>query len=361
MSTTPEFVSPMLEGHEQSDASETFIIDDAQDIFAEETASSHIIGASTDPVKDYLRTIGRTPLLDAEQEVELAQRIEAGLYAARVLKRQATQNPSKVPTSRAPLDESVPTIEELEWLEGDGIKARAHLLEANLRLVVSLAKRYTGRGVPFLDIIQEGNKGLIRGVEKFDYTKGYKFSTYATWWIRQSITRGLADQGRTIRIPVHMTETVNKMNRVARQMEQNLGRKPTAAEIANDLDTTAEKVIEMRKFSLEPISINSLVGDGDGAEFGDLIEDTGAVNPVDAAVYVEGLRVLWDVLESYFTIREAGMLRMRFGLSDGKPHTYDDIGRVYGVTHERARQITVKALAKLRSDEIKELLKDFLD
>lgn len=304
-------------------------------------------GATADPVKDYLKQIGKVALLNAVQEVELAKRIEAGLYAEHILADKSAELTSKY-------------RRELYWITQDGQRAKNHLLEANLRLVVSLAKRYTGRGMLFLDLIQEGNLGLIRAVEKFDYTKGYKFSTYATWWIRQAITRAMADQARTIRIPVHMVEVINKLARVQRQMLQDLGREPTPAELAVELDMTEEKVIEVQKYGREPISLHTPLGEDGDSEFGDLIEDSEAVVPADAVSFTllqEQLHAVLDTLSE----REAGVVSMRFGLTDGQPKTLDEIGKVYGVTRERIRQIESKTMSKLRHPSRSQVLRDYLD
>ncbi|GAA4190879.1 hypothetical protein GCM10022252_29830 [Streptosporangium oxazolinicum] len=304
-------------------------------------------GATADPVKDYLKQIGKVPLLNAEQEVELAKRIEAGLFAEEQLGTDGEKLPVDV---RA----------ELEWIAEDGRRAKNHLLEANLRLVVSLAKRYTGRGMLFLDLIQEGNLGLIRAVEKFDYTKGYKFSTYATWWIRQAITRAMADQARTIRIPVHMVEVINKLARVQRQMLQDLGREPTPEELARELDMTPEKVVEVQKYGREPISLHTPLGEEGDSEFGDLIEDSEAIVPADAVSFTLLQEQLHSVLDT-LSEREAGVVSMRFGLTDGQPKTLDEIGKVYGVTRERIRQIESKTMSKLRHPSRSQVLRDYLD
>ena len=303
-------------------------------------------GATADPVKDYLKQIGRVALLNAELEVELATRVEAGLFAEEKLANEKK------------LDKKLKR--ELEWIAEDGRRAKNHLLEANLRLVVSLAKRYTGRGMLFLDLIQEGNLGLIRAVEKFDYTKGYKFSTYATWWIRQAITRAMADQARTIRIPVHMVEVINKLARVQRQMLQDLGREPTPEELAKELDMTPEKVVEVQKYGREPISLHTPLGEEGDSEFGDLIEDSEAIVPADAVGFTllqEELHKVMDTLSE----REAGVVAMRFGLTDGQPKTLDEIGKVYGVTRERIRQIESKTMSKLRHPSRSQVLRDYLD
>ncbi|MEU1074217.1 MULTISPECIES: RNA polymerase sigma factor [unclassified Streptomyces] len=317
--------------------------DDEDDAPAQQVA---VAGATADPVKDYLKQIGKVPLLNAEQEVELAKRIEAGLFAEDKL---------------SAADKLAPKLKrELEIIAEDGRRAKNHLLEANLRLVVSLAKRYTGRGMLFLDLIQEGNLGLIRAVEKFDYTKGYKFSTYATWWIRQAITRAMADQARTIRIPVHMVEVINKLARVQRQMLQDLGREPTPEELAKELDMTPEKVIEVQKYGREPISLHTPLGEDGDSEFGDLIEDSEAVVPADAVSFTLLQEQLHSVLDT-LSEREAGVVSMRFGLTDGQPKTLDEIGKVYGVTRERIRQIESKTMSKLRHPSRSQVLRDYLD
>jgi RNA polymerase primary sigma factor len=303
------------------------------------------VGATADPVKDYLRQIGKVALLNAEQEVELAKRIEAGLFAKEKL------NPGErlAPKLRR----------ELEIIAEDGRRAKNHLLEANLRLVVSVAKRYTGRGVLFLDLVQEGNLGLIRAVEKFDYTRGYKFSTYAFWWIRQAMTRAMADQARTIRIPVHMVEVINKLARVQRRM-QDLGREPTPEELATELDITPERVVEVQKYGREPISLHTPLGEDGDSEFGDLIEDSEAIVPADAVSFTllqEQLHAVLDTLSE----REAGVVSMRFGLTDGQPKTLDQIGKAYGVTSERIRQIESKTMSKLRHPSRSQMLCDYLD
>ncbi|WP_353987909.1 RNA polymerase sigma factor [Ruicaihuangia caeni] len=308
--------------------------------------SAAITGATADPVKDYLKQIGKVALLNAAEEVELAMRIEAGLFAEDKLAN--TPN----------IDKKLKR--ELEWVARDGQRAKSHLLGANLRLVVSLAKRYTGRGMQFLDLIQEGNLGLIRAVEKFDYTKGFKFSTYATWWIRQAITRAMADQARTIRIPVHMVEVINKLARVQRQMLQDLGREPTPEELARELDMTPEKVVEVQKYGREPISLHTPLGEDGDSEFGDLIEDTEAVVPADAVGFTMLQRQLENLLDS-LSEREAGVIRMRFGLGDGQPKTLDQIGDTFGVTRERIRQIESKTMAKLRHPSRSQSLRDYLE
>ncbi len=324
---------------------EGFVLSEADEADEPEQTVT-VAGATADPVKDYLKQIGKVPLLNAEQEVELAKRIEAGLFSEEKLGREV-----KV---------SAKLLDELDWIAEDGRRAKNHLLEANLRLVVSLAKRYTGRGMLFLDLIQEGNLGLIRAVEKFDYTKGYKFSTYATWWIRQAITRAMADQARTIRIPVHMVEVINKLARVQRQMLQDLGREPTPEELAKELDMTPEKVVEVQKYGREPISLHTPLGEDGDSEFGDLIEDSEAIVPADAVSFTllqEQLHAVLDTLSE----REAGVVSMRFGLTDGQPKTLDEIGKVYGVTRERIRQIESKTMSKLRHPSRSQVLRDYLD
>jgi RNA polymerase primary sigma factor len=334
-------VKPAAEENED----EAFVYgDDDEDLPAAQVA---VAGATSDPVKDYLKQIGKVPLLNAEQEVELAKRIEAGLFADEKL---AEGQASLRPDARS----------DLEWIADDGRRAKDHLLEANLRLVVSLAKRYTGRGMLFLDLIQEGNLGLIRAVEKFDYTKGYKFSTYATWWIRQAITRAMADQARTIRIPVHMVEVINKLARVQRQMLQDLGREPTPEELAVELDMTPEKVIEVQKYGREPISLHTPLGEDGDSEFGDLIEDSEAIQPGEAVSFTLLQEQLHSVLDT-LSEREAGVVSMRFGLTDGQPKTLDEIGKVYGVTRERIRQIESKTMSKLRHPSRSQVLRDYLD
>jgi RNA polymerase primary sigma factor len=304
-----------------------------------------INGATADPVKDYLKQIGKVALLNAELEVELAKRIEAGLYAAQ-----------KLADPKAKFSKEM--LYDLKRVLKDGERAKSHLLEANLRLVVSLAKRYTGRGMQFLDLIQEGNLGLIRAVEKFDYTKGYKFSTYATWWIRQAITRAMADQARTIRIPVHMVEVINKLARVQRQLLQDLGREPTPEELARELDMTPEKVVEVQKYGREPISLSTPLGEDGDSEFGDLIEDTEAVSPLEAVTAAARKRELERIL-STMSEREATILRHRYGLIDGIPKTLDQIGEEIGVTRERIRQIENKAISKLKHPTRAQRLSEF--
>ena len=324
----------------------SFVVSDS-DESDEPVQQVTVAGATADPVKDYLKQIGKVSLLNAEQEVDLARRIEAGLYAEYKLKNEADSMTAK-------------ERRELHFMASDGQLAKNHLLEANLRLVVSLAKRYTGRGMQFLDLIQEGNLGLIRAVEKFDYTKGYKFSTYATWWIRQAITRAMADQARTIRIPVHMVEVINKLARVQRQMLQDLGREPTPEELAKELDMTPEKVVEVQKYGREPISLHTPLGEDGDSEFGDLIEDSEAIVPADAVSFTLLQEQLHNVLDT-LSEREAGVVSMRFGLGDGQPKTLDEIGKVYGVTRERIRQIESKTMSKLRHPSRSQVLRDYLD
>lgn len=312
--------------------------------------------ASADSVRAYLKQIGKVALLNAEQEVSLAKRIEAGLYATYRMEQmeEAFANGDK----DARLTPAVKR--DLRAIARDGRKAKNHLLEANLRLVVSLAKRYTGRGMAFLDLIQEGNLGLIRAVEKFDYTKGYKFSTYATWWIRQAITRAMADQARTIRIPVHMVEVINKLGRIQRELLQDLGREPTPLELAKEMDITEEKVLEIQQYAREPISLDQTIGDEGDSQLGDFIEDSEAVVAVDAVSFTLLQDQLQDVLQT-LSEREAGVVRLRFGLTDGMPRTLDEIGQVYGVTRERIRQIESKTMSKLRHPSRSQVLRDYLD
>ncbi|MEV7726104.1 RNA polymerase sigma factor [Streptomyces sp. NPDC087917] len=333
------------EGAPKPGGTQGFVLsDDDEDDAPAQTVM--VAGATADPVKDYLKLIGKVPLLNAEQEVELAKRIEAGLFSEYKLEEEEDHKPA--------------FKRELEILVEDGRRAKNHLLEANLRLVVSLAKRYTGRGMLFLDLIQEGNVGLIRAVEKFDYTKGFKFSTYATWWIRQAITRAMADQSRTIRIPVHMVEIINKLARVQRQMLQDLGREPTPEELGKELDMTPEKVIEVQKYGREPISLHTPLGEEGDSEFGDLIEDSEAVVPADAVSFTFLQEQLQSILGT-LSEREAGVVSMRYGLNDGQPKTLDEIGRVYGVTRERIRQIESKTMSKLRHPSRSQVLRDYLD
>jgi len=306
--------------------------------------------ASADSVRAYLKQIGKVALLNAEEEVDLAKRIEAGLYSAERL-RQAEEHNEKL---------AMQLKRDLRWIVRDGERAKNHLLEANLRLVVSLAKRYTGRGMAFLDLIQEGNLGLIRAVEKFDYTKGYKFSTYATWWIRQAITRAMADQARTIRIPVHMVEVINKLGRIQRELLQDLGREPTPEELAKEMDITPDKVLEIQQYAREPISLDQTIGDEGDSQLGDFIEDSEAVVAVDAVSFTLLQDQLQSVLQT-LSEREAGVVKLRFGLTDGQPRTLDEIGQVYGVTRERIRQIESKTMSKLRHPSRSQVLRDYLD
>ena len=335
---------------EKDKASGDFVWDEEESEALRQARKDAELTASADSVRAYLKQIGKVALLNAEQEVELAKRIEAGLYSTYMLQQYAERG--ERPTMAVRRD--------LNWISRDGNRAKNHLLEANLRLVVSLAKRYTGRGMAFLDLIQEGNLGLIRAVEKFDYTKGYKFSTYATWWIRQAITRAMADQARTIRIPVHMVEVINKLARVQRQMLQDLGREPTPEELAKELDMTPEKVVEVQKYGREPISLHTPLGEDGDSEFGDLIEDSEAVVPADAVSFTLLQEQLHDVLDT-LSEREAGVVSMRFGLTDGQPKTLDEIGKVYGVTRERIRQIESKTMSKLRHPSRSQVLRDYLD
>ncbi|MGZ4646161.1 MAG: RNA polymerase sigma factor [Blastococcus sp.] len=325
--------------------SESFVVSNSDDT-DEPVQQVMVAGATADPVKDYLKQIGKVPLLNAELEVELATRIEAGLFAEEKLGKGGKLKPQ--------------LVEELEWIAEDGRRAKNHLLEANLRLVVSLAKRYTGRGMLFLDLIQEGNLGLIRAVEKFDYTKGYKFSTYATWWIRQAITRAMADQARTIRIPVHMVEVINKLGRIQRELLQDLGREPTPEELAKEMDITPDKVLEIQQYAREPISLDQTIGDEGDSQLGDFIEDSEAVVAVDAVSFTLMQDQLTSVLQT-LSEREAGVVRLRFGLTDGQPRTLDEIGQVYGVTRERIRQIESKTMSKLRHPSRSQVLRDYLD
>ncbi|WP_369374224.1 RNA polymerase sigma factor [Promicromonospora sp. Populi] len=351
----PEIVTKATRGRggkaaKEADESAGFVVSDKDD---DDQPAQQVVtaGATADPVKDYLKQIGKVALLNAEQEVELAKRIEAGLFAE---ERLATTEFNRDDKDQRRFER------DLKWIAHDGKRAKNHLLEANLRLVVSLAKRYTGRGMLFLDLIQEGNLGLIRAVEKFDYTKGYKFSTYATWWIRQAITRAMADQARTIRIPVHMVEVINKLARVQRQMLQDLGREPTPEELAKELDMTPEKVVEVQKYGREPISLSTPLGEDGDSEFGDLIEDSEAVVPADAVSFTLLQEQLHQVLDT-LSEREAGVVSMRFGLQDGQPKTLDEIGKVYGVTRERIRQIESKTMSKLRHPSRSQVLRDYLD
>ena len=331
-------------------ASGDFVWDEEESEALRQARKDAELTASADSVRAYLKQIGKVALLNAEEEVELAKRIEAGLYAVERMRVMAEKGEKL----------SVPVRRDLTWITRDGNRAKNHLLEANLRLVVSLAKRYTGRGMAFLDLIQEGNLGLIRAVEKFDYTKGYKFSTYATWWIRQAITRAMADQARTIRIPVHMVEVINKLGRIQRELLQDLGREPTPEELAKEMDITPEKVLEIQQYAREPISLDQTIGDEGDSQLGDFIEDSEAVVAVDAVSFT----LLQDQLQSVLATlseREAGVVRLRFGLTDGQPRTLDEIGQVYGVTRERIRQIESKTMSKLRHPSRSQVLRDYLD
>jgi RNA polymerase primary sigma factor len=318
---------------------------DEDRVRARREADEALKAPTNDPVRMYLKEIGRVALLTAQQEVELAQRIESGLMAEEQLQG------GKVSATRE---------EDLRWQRRDGAMAKRHLVEANLRLVVSIAKRYVGRGMAFLDLIQEGNLGLIRAVEKFDYAKGFKFSTYATWWIRQAITRAIADQARTIRIPVHMVETINKLVRIQRQLLQDLGREPTAEEIAEQMELTPEKVREIQKISQEPVSLETPVGEEEDSNLGDFIEDAEAPVPLERASF----RLLQEQLESVLhtlSEREKEVIRLRFGLVDGQPRTLEDVGKKFGVTRERIRQIESKTLSKLRHPSRSQKLRDYLE
>ncbi|WP_107658117.1 RNA polymerase sigma factor [Nocardia suismassiliense] len=331
-------------------ASGDFVWDEEESEALRQARKDAELTASADSVRAYLKQIGKVALLNAEEEVELAKRIEAGLYAAEKV-REFTEQGEKLPVAMR---------RDYTWIVRDGNRAKNHLLEANLRLVVSLAKRYTGRGMAFLDLIQEGNLGLIRAVEKFDYTKGYKFSTYATWWIRQAITRAMADQARTIRIPVHMVEVINKLGRIQRELLQDLGREPTPEELAKEMDITPEKVLEIQQYAREPISLDQTIGDEGDSQLGDFIEDSEAVVAVDAVSFTLLQDQLQSVLET-LSEREAGVVRLRFGLTDGQPRTLDEIGQVYGVTRERIRQIESKTMSKLRHPSRSQVLRDYLD
>jgi RNA polymerase primary sigma factor len=335
---------------EEDKKSGDFVWDEEESEALRQARKDAELTASADSVRAYLKQIGKVALLNAEEEVELAKRIEAGLYAAERLRKVAEAQEELATQMRR----------DLRWIVRDGERAKSHLLEANLRLVVSLAKRYTGRGMAFLDLIQEGNLGLIRAVEKFDYTKGYKFSTYATWWIRQAITRAMADQARTIRIPVHMVEVINKLGRIQRELLQDLGREPTPEELAKEMDITPDKVLEIQQYAREPISLDQTIGDEGDSQLGDFIEDSEAVVAVDAVSFT----LLQDQLQSVLATlseREAGVVRLRFGLTDGQPRTLDEIGQVYGVTRERIRQIESKTMSKLRHPSRSQVLRDYLD
>jgi len=338
------------EPSEKDKASGDFVWDEEESEALRQARKDAELTASADSVRAYLKQIGKVALLNAEEEVELAKRIEAGLFATFKMTEMAEKGEKPSPADRR----------NLNWITRDGNRAKNHLLEANLRLVVSLAKRYTGRGMAFLDLIQEGNLGLIRAVEKFDYTKGYKFSTYATWWIRQAITRAMADQARTIRIPVHMVEVINKLGRIQRELLQDLGREPTPEELAKEMDITPEKVLEIQQYAREPISLDQTIGDEGDSQLGDFIEDSEAVVAVDAVSFTLLQDQLQSVLET-LSEREAGVVRLRFGLTDGQPRTLDEIGQVYGVTRERIRQIESKTMSKLRHPSRSQVLRDYLD
>ncbi|WP_407662705.1 RNA polymerase sigma factor [Mycolicibacter minnesotensis] len=340
----------VAEPSEKDKASGDFVWDEEESEALRQARKDAELTASADSVRAYLKQIGKVALLNAEEEVELAKRIEAGLFATQKMAEHAEKGEKLAVAYRR----------DMAWICRDGDRAKNHLLEANLRLVVSLAKRYTGRGMAFLDLIQEGNLGLIRAVEKFDYTKGYKFSTYATWWIRQAITRAMADQARTIRIPVHMVEVINKLGRIQRELLQDLGREPTPEELAREMDITPEKVLEIQQYAREPISLDQTIGDEGDSQLGDFIEDSEAVVAVDAVSFTLLQDQLQSVLET-LSEREAGVVRLRFGLTDGQPRTLDEIGQVYGVTRERIRQIESKTMSKLRHPSRSQVLRDYLD
>lgn len=348
--TPAEDDEEIAEPSEKDKASGDFVWDEDESEALRQARKDAELTASADSVRAYLKQIGKVALLNAEEEVELAKRIEAGLYATQLMTEHAERG-DKLPAAQR---------RDMTWICRDGDRAKNHLLEANLRLVVSLAKRYTGRGMAFLDLIQEGNLGLIRAVEKFDYTKGYKFSTYATWWIRQAITRAMADQARTIRIPVHMVEVINKLGRIQRELLQDLGREPTPEELAKEMDITPEKVLEIQQYAREPISLDQTIGDEGDSQLGDFIEDSEAVVAVDAVSFTLLQDQLQSVLET-LSEREAGVVRLRFGLTDGQPRTLDEIGQVYGVTRERIRQIESKTMSKLRHPSRSQVLRDYLD
>ncbi len=338
------------DGDSSGEGGDDFDWDDEESEALRQARKDAELTTSADSVRAYLKQIGRVPLLNAEQEVELAKRIEAGLYAAELLR------------SKEEAGEEIPhdLRRELRQIERDGVRAKDHLLEANLRLVVSIAKRYTGRGMAFLDLIQDGNLGLVRAVEKFDYTKGFKFSTYATWWIRQAITRAMADQARTIRIPVHMVEVINKLGRLQRELLQSMGREPTPEELAKEMDITPEKVMEIQQYAREPISLDQTIGDEGDSQLGDFIEDSEAVSAVEAVSFSLFQNELQQVLGT-LSEREAGVVRLRFGLTDGQPRTLDEIGQAFGVTRERIRQIESKTMSKLRHPSRSQLLRDYLE
>jgi RNA polymerase primary sigma factor len=340
----------IAEPSEKDKASGDFVWDEEESEPLRQARKDAELTTSADSVRAYLKQIGKVALLNAEEEVELAKRIEAGLYATQLMAEMAERG-EKLPAAQR---------RDMAWICRDGVRAKNHLLEANLRLVVSLAKRYTGRGMAFLDLTQEGNLGLIRAVEKFDYTKGFKFSTYATWWIRQAITRAMADQARTIRKPVHVVEMINKLGRIQRRLLQDLGREPTPEELAKEMDITPEKVLEIQQYTREPISLDQTIGDEGDIQLGDFIEDSEAVVLVDAVSFTLLQDQLQSVLET-LSEREAGVVRLRFGLTDGQPRTLDEIGQVYGVTRERIRQIESKTMSKLRHPSRAQALRDYLD
>ena len=349
---------PLASGGAGDPAESLDIVEQAGDFVWDEEAPEALrrglkaaeLALSADSVRMYLKQISKVALLTAEEEVDLARRIEAGLYAAERVRRSAGATETLSPQLRR----------DLRWIVRDGKRAKTHLLEANLRLVVSVAKRYTGLGMPFLDLIQEGNVGLIRAVEKFDYTKGFKFSTYAIWWIRQAISRVMGDQARTIRIPVHMMEVINTLRRIQRALLQDLGRDPTPEELAMQMDISPGKVLEIQHYAREPLSLDQTIGDEGDSQLGDFIEDSQAVDAVDALAFTLLQQQLQSVLAT-LSEREAGIIRLRFGLTDGQPRTGDQISRVYGVTRERIRQIENKAMAKLRHPSRSEALRDYLN
>ena len=348
---TPVAGAKTAKGADKPAEGDEFTWDDEEESEALKQARKDAeLTASADSVRAYLKQIGKVALLNAEEEVDLAKRIEAGLYSSERI-RQSEDSSERLSNQMR---------RDLRWIKRDGERAKNHLLEANLRLVVSLAKRYTGRGMAFLDLIQEGNLGLIRAVEKFDYTKGYKFSTYATWWIRQAITRAMADQARTIRIPVHMVEVINKLGRIQRELLQDLGREPTPEELAKEMDITPDKVLEIQQYAREPISLDQTIGDEGDSQLGDFIEDSEAVVAVDAVSFTLLQDQLQAVLQT-LSEREAGVVRLRFGLTDGQPRTLDEIGQVYGVTRERIRQIESKTMSKLRHPSRSQVLRDYLE
>ncbi|MDQ2882262.1 MAG: RNA polymerase sigma factor [Actinomycetota bacterium] len=333
---------------DHAEASRDGVWDEEQSQALRQARKDAEFSVSVDSVRVYLKQIGKVALLNAADEVRLATQIEAGLYAAERVRTADTDRLS--PQLRR----------DLRRIVRDGQRAKNHLLEANLRLVVSVAKRYTGRGMPFLDMIQEGNLGLIRAVEKFDHTRGYKFSTYATWWIRQAITRSMADQAHTIRIPVHMAEVINKLGGIQRRLLAELGREPTPQEVAKEMDITPEKVLELQRYAREPISLDQTAGENGDSTFGDFMEDSQAVVAVDAV----SSTLLRDDLRSVLATlpeRQADVIRRRFGLTDGQPRTLDQIAQVYGVTRERVRQIEAKTMAKLRQPSCSQALRGYLD